>query len=360
MTTEPHLPPTVAAAFATVAQSHSTLARLYQYLGDHRRSTSEAKQARVVLDMIAPTVTAWQENLEVQRMTLAAEALEERVHQAPLTLGDLPAAQGLDEPEPTYAKGRPVPDHLTLPEVLEHLVADVDDQMPNVRLSSPALALLRERLLDLETSANPARADTTAGAELVRAERVRQIEEEGYVPEEDLAYLPSTLAQAAGSYLLAATADHPEDLPVPGSWPWAAETWRPSADQVRNLVKAAALIVAEVDARLLTQERAQEEERPLLSLVGLGEQTEGQTLSSFLAEQGIPAVVDEGLDVFPGLDQAPTVEDLLARSAPTAAGAFACPFASIEAGPDRCGQFTADRPCAGGVCALTSQEGPTQ
>jgi hypothetical protein len=31
------------------------------------------------------------------------------------------------------------------------------------------------------------------------------------------------------------------------SWPWDAEWWKPSPDSVRNLVKAGALIAAEID-----------------------------------------------------------------------------------------------------------------
>jgi hypothetical protein len=33
----------------------------------------------------------------------------------------------------------------------------------------------------------------------------------------------------------------------PLAWPWAEKWWKPSEDQVRNLVKAGALIAAEID-----------------------------------------------------------------------------------------------------------------
>jgi hypothetical protein len=33
----------------------------------------------------------------------------------------------------------------------------------------------------------------------------------------------------------------------PPNWPWDAKWWKPSVDHVRNLVKAGALIAAEID-----------------------------------------------------------------------------------------------------------------
>ena len=38
------------------------------------------------------------------------------------------------------------------------------------------------------------------------------------------------------------------ELPAPAhDWPWGSEYWKPSEDPVRNLVKAGALIAAEID-----------------------------------------------------------------------------------------------------------------
>lgn len=76
----------------------------------------------------------------------------------------------------------------------------------------------------------------------VMCERERQINGEGYQPETDDAYVEGELAQAAAAYALTA-AD------IGGAhtfWPWHQHTFRP-ADPRRNLIKAAALIMAEIE-----------------------------------------------------------------------------------------------------------------
>lgn len=86
----------------------------------------------------------------------------------------------------------------------------------------------------------------------VSEERLRQITEEGFNSERDDTYHPGTLGSAGASYALAAVAqlllgDSKEDVSkVPDFWPWSDETWRPD-DPRRNLVKAAALLIAEID-----------------------------------------------------------------------------------------------------------------
>ncbi|MGE3990353.1 DUF7220 family protein [Pseudorhodoplanes sp.] len=81
------------------------------------------------------------------------------------------------------------------------------------------------------------------GALAIVAERRRQIEAEGWTPEHDLAHAPGELAKAGASYALSLT--ERGDLP-PVTWPWSADWWKPT-DHRRNLVKAGALILAELD-----------------------------------------------------------------------------------------------------------------
>lgn len=92
------------------------------------------------------------------------------------------------------------------------------------------------------------------GAELIAAERERQITEEGWTPEHDDEHTDSELIGAAISYALESYSiglldddDDDDHGFMPASWPWDAEWWKPSSDAIRNLVKAGALIAAEID-----------------------------------------------------------------------------------------------------------------
>lgn len=90
-------------------------------------------------------------------------------------------------------------------------------------------------------------------ASAVLAERQRQISAEGWTPEHDDEYDPGTLAAAAAAYTLHA-ADHLNPYSqgdggdeVPVMWPWVpASTWKPATPR-RDLVKAGALIIAEIE-----------------------------------------------------------------------------------------------------------------
>jgi hypothetical protein len=78
----------------------------------------------------------------------------------------------------------------------------------------------------------------------VIAERFRQVEAEGWSPEHDDEHAPGELAAAGACYALAAhdaSSVHP-----PRGWRWADEWWKPAGFR-RNLVKAAALILAEIE-----------------------------------------------------------------------------------------------------------------
>jgi len=96
--------------------------------------------------------------------------------------------------------------------------------------------------------------DRRRGADLIADERNRQIEEEGYTVEHDAQHLAGQLARAAECYLWVNAIVTNEDalaiIGPPVFWPWKAEDWRPSADPIRNLVKAGALIAAEIDRQL--------------------------------------------------------------------------------------------------------------
>lgn len=98
------------------------------------------------------------------------------------------------------------------------------------------------------------------GIDLIAAERKRQVEVEGWTPEHDDEHINGALARAAGCYSV------PPDMRarlVKGTmgdvidwmWPFNKDWWKPSPDdRIRELVKAGALIAAEID-RLKRKER---------------------------------------------------------------------------------------------------------
>jgi hypothetical protein len=84
----------------------------------------------------------------------------------------------------------------------------------------------------------------SAGALAIVAERRRQIEQEGWTPEHDLAHPRGSLARHGACYAL--HADARRDAAPPSAWGWDAGWWKPDGYR-RNLVKAGALILAELD-----------------------------------------------------------------------------------------------------------------
>ncbi|MBA1302743.1 hypothetical protein G7028_29895 [Pseudomonas carnis] len=89
-----------------------------------------------------------------------------------------------------------------------------------------------------------------ASLQSVLAERIRQIQVHCFYPEQDEEYVNGDLAQAGACYAIEAAKQATETADamrlVPEAWPWMAASWRPH-DQRRNLVKAGALILAEID-----------------------------------------------------------------------------------------------------------------
>lgn len=94
------------------------------------------------------------------------------------------------------------------------------------------------------------------GAQLIALERRRQLLVEGWTPEHDDKHKLGQMAGAAGCYALRAAGfvnphciealRNPEDYQKVPLWPWALSWWKPG-NNVRDLVKAGALIAAEID-----------------------------------------------------------------------------------------------------------------
>jgi hypothetical protein len=84
------------------------------------------------------------------------------------------------------------------------------------------------------------------GIELIAVERQRQIEVEGWTPEHDDDHDCGELASAGACYALVQEEMIGADW-EPAFWPWDRKWWKPSPDPIRNLIKAGALIAAEID-----------------------------------------------------------------------------------------------------------------
>lgn len=80
----------------------------------------------------------------------------------------------------------------------------------------------------------------------VIAERVRQIEAEGWTLDHDDRHQQGELAKAGGCYAQCAGVGPMDNLAPPSAWPWSTEWWKPR-DFRRDMVRAGALIIAEGD-----------------------------------------------------------------------------------------------------------------
>ena len=79
----------------------------------------------------------------------------------------------------------------------------------------------------------------------IAAERKRQLKAEGWTNDHDDAeHEDGGLAQAAGCYAL--FCNRLEGDKAPDLWPWDETDWKPRTRR-RNLIRAAALIVAEIE-----------------------------------------------------------------------------------------------------------------
>lgn len=96
------------------------------------------------------------------------------------------------------------------------------------------------------------------GAALITAERERHYEEEGFTVARDTQYVHDELALAAMCYV---TPDRWRDMvtmpggaQLPSLWPWNGNWWKPRSRK-EDLIRAGALIAAEIDRLLLAERR---------------------------------------------------------------------------------------------------------
>lgn len=104
---------------------------------------------------------------------------------------------------------------------------------------------------------------TMHAIDMVGAERIRQITAEGFTTDHDDQHADGVLARAGACYAMNAgkaaqyeerheirmlPADYARS-PMPAEWPWALDWWKPKT-QMQDLLRAAALILAEIERRL--------------------------------------------------------------------------------------------------------------
>lgn len=95
------------------------------------------------------------------------------------------------------------------------------------------------------------------GIKLIAAERKRQVSKEGWTAKHDDEHRRMEIMRAAAAYLLntweksglqfGAIERHVVAAAINVLWPWEKDFWKPSDKPIRNLVKAGALIAAEID-----------------------------------------------------------------------------------------------------------------
>lgn len=76
---------------------------------------------------------------------------------------------------------------------------------------------------------------------LIQAEREKQVARYGYSAEHDKIWVGEELAQAAAVYAMPVSKRRVAD------WPFDMKFYRPESSRVDELIKAAALIVAEIE-----------------------------------------------------------------------------------------------------------------
>lgn len=87
------------------------------------------------------------------------------------------------------------------------------------------------------------------GIELIKAERERQVSEENWDSNHDALHNEDELALAGATYALPCYRRiNRTDRSIPDTWPFGDVWWKPTPDdRIRELVKAGALIAAEID-----------------------------------------------------------------------------------------------------------------
>jgi len=168
-------------------------------------------------------------------------------------------SQFTDHTEGPWACGSHViENHRGKPVIISTMMMSVADA--KLMAAGPVLLdyarTLEARVVELEAALTtapppPAQGSQSGGVAAIAAERQRQIEVEGWTPEHDDQHDDDQFIHAAACYAAAASKARDkaplifEDT-IRSMWPWDWKWWKPK-DHRRNLVRAGALIAAEID-----------------------------------------------------------------------------------------------------------------
>lgn len=167
---------------------------------------------------------------------------------------DPPSLASLIEDAETYIARDDVSPYsqLLVRTLLYHLIAGVgrreNDQDVHTRIENLSDSQQHIDAGQNETdSATVSDTQTRNGVELIAAERQRQIDTEGWTPEHDDEHADAELTRAAICYAQSGCGfDFGSACDHDALWPWEPSWFKP-LDMERDLVKAGALIAAEID-----------------------------------------------------------------------------------------------------------------
>lgn len=120
-----------------------------------------------------------------------------------------------------------------------------------VDVPNSELIAIRDKLNEIFPLTTPVEAsqpvgDAGEGLAAIAAERTRQIEVEGWSTEHDDEHADCQMAGAAACYAMSAIPHWAKHEAIRLLWPWSKDWWKPRSHR-ENLVRAGALIVAEID-----------------------------------------------------------------------------------------------------------------
>lgn len=186
--------------------------------------------------LIAANPAGWGAEWRVHRLVGSQTALDPHPSTALLRSCDCTVSCG-DDPDLKTGKADACA-HLQQRRTAERVI---EERQARIAELTASLGEPGDVLAALEVALE-SRAKLTQAATDVLAERQRQINAEGWTPEHDDCNRHRELAFAGACYAIAS----PDGFSDIVQWPWQQEWWKPSTPR-RNLIKAGALILAEIE-----------------------------------------------------------------------------------------------------------------